>query len=83
MYNDVYFLMRKSFEFFSLNGCNSTIASNKQRQGHNNLTTVWRLERKTRGIPRALEEPPTCPRTQMQIKPSQEWTKDSLRTIII
>jgi hypothetical protein len=62
MYNDVYFLMRKSFEFFSLNGCNSTIASNKQRQGHNNLTTIWRLERKTRGIPRALEEPPTCPR---------------------
>ena len=40
------------------------IASNKQRQEHNNLGTIWRA--KLKGADEALQEPLPCPRTQTQ-----------------
>ena len=37
-------LMSKSLNIFSSIACNLTIASNQQRQEHNNLATIWRAK---------------------------------------
>ena len=47
--------MRKPVKVFSSIACNSTIASNKQRQEHNNLATIQRET--TQRSPWALQEP--------------------------
>ena len=61
----VYSVMRKSLNIFSSEECNSMVASNKQRQEHNNLATIQRLASKTQGSPWALQEPLACLKTQM------------------
>ena len=42
----VHFLMRKAWTIFSSLAYNSTITSNKQRQEHNDLATIWRAKLK-------------------------------------
>ena len=46
------------------------IASNKQRQEHNILATIWRA--KPQGGPWALQKPLACPRSQMQTLTSMD-----------
>ena len=38
--------MSKSLNMFSSIACNLTIASNQQRQEHNNLAIIWRAKLK-------------------------------------